>query len=277
MSFSYDAGSTTPNLAGLVEIGSIRINDGTFELLSAGGLLLGTPEFRSDAVPLAADHGAFPTTPFYGPLDIELTGQIRVPLVEDLWGAIDLLKQTFNLADKSLKTLTVNTSGWSAARQIGVSMRPVTITPPSSFDDHYAPKREFTVDLVAPDPRLYETTATATTVTTSTTVPNAGTMPTPFVVRFNGPQNNPRIDGPGGGTTNRLAIGLNIASGHWVEVNTYDPETGTMTAVDDLGANMMAKVTSATAREVEPGGSAWTKTNDSGSGSTVMTTRGAWA
>ena len=277
MTFSYDAGTSTPNLAGLVEIGTIRINDGTFELVAAEGLLLGSPEIRSDALPLPAAHGAWPTTPWYGPRDITLEGNIRTPLVEDLWGAIDLLKQTFNLADQGLKTLTVNTAGWTAARQIGVSMRTFNVISPSNFDDHTVGRRAFSVELVAPDPRLYEVTATSTTVTSSTTVPNAGTMPAPFVVRFNGPQTNPLIDGPGPALSNRVRCLATIASGHYIEVNTFDPTTGTMTAVDDTGANVMSEVSNATARVIEPGGSAWTKSNESGSGSTVMTTRGAWA
>ncbi|HWU21562.1 MAG TPA: hypothetical protein VN088_08555 [Nocardioides sp.] len=279
MSFAYDAGTSTPNIAGLVEVGPIRINDGTFELFAAHGLLLESADVRDAVTPFPYWHGGFAGAPFYGPLDISLEGQIKVPAVEDLWGAIDLLKQTFNLADPSLKTLTVNTAGWSAARQIAVRVSgPVQIeSPGSDLDSHWRRRRGFTVPLIAPDPRLYAVTETSVTVTTGTAVTNVGTMNAPFKVRFNGPLTNPKIDLAGTTGTDRLQLLTTLTAGHWVEINTYDPTTGTLTAVDDTGADRYADVSAATARELPVGASSWTASADSGTGTTVVTLRSAWA
>lgn len=281
MTFSYDAGTSTPNLAGLVEIGSIRINDGTFELTAARGLLLGSAAVRDSMVALPFDHGDSTGTPFYDLRDILLEGQIQVPVLDDLWAAIDLLNGELNLADSSLKTLTVNTAGWSAARQCDVRIAgPLEVESPGyDFDLHYRLRRTFTLPLVAPDPRLYSVTEHSQTISTNTSITNAGTMNTPITVRFNGPQTNPKLDLNGTSGSQRIRFTGVITSGHWVEVTTWP----TTQAVDDSGDDAYGPGTYGDgiswdrASVFPPGVSAWDASNDAGAGPTVVYWRDAWA
>lgn len=284
MTFSYDAGSSSPNLAGLVEIGSIRINDGTFELQSAIGLLWGSPGLRDSFFVLPNDHGAVAAAPFYSEREIVLNGEIVVPTVADLWGAIDLLNETFNLADSDLKTLTVNTSGWSASRQCDVRIAgEIDIPEPSDKNSHLSTRRRFSVPLAAPDPRLYSTTEHSQTITTGTSVINAGKMPCPIKVRFNGPQTDPDIDLTGTSGSDRIRFAGTIPSGHYVEVAAFAASATGVYAVDDTGVNAMGldsayggPVTAFTARSIPSGSSSWTASNTSGSGTTVLYWRDAW-
>lgn len=274
MSFSYAAGTSTPNLAGLVEVGSIRINDGTFQLLAAHGLLLGTASVRDGVTPSGSMDGGYPGVPRYNPRDILLEGQIRVPTVADLWGAFDLLNEAFNLEITAPRTLTVDTSGWANPRQIDVvPTDSVQIVSPADFSAHTISIREFSVHLIAPDPRLYDTTLQTVTVTTGTSLTNAGTASAPYIARFEGPQTGPITLTDPDGTT--IQVGT-VASGHWIEVNTRDPETGTLTAVDDTGASVVEQVTASRSTVVKPGTSSWSRTNGGGAGATKVKFRNAW-
>src|SRR4051794_15160513 len=262
MAFSYAAGTTTPNLAGLAEIGTIRINDGTYELHSCGRLIESAP-LRTGLATLPYDHGASTGTPLYTEFPFTIEGRLNVPVLADVWGAVDLLLQTFNL-DSGLQTLTLNTSGWSAARQMSVLVggQVQIIEPPELAK--LVPDRDFSVPLVAPDPRLYSVTQHSQTITTSTAVSNVGTASTPITVRFNGPQTNPKLDRAGTSGTQRIRFAGVITSGHWVEVTMWP----TTTAVDDLGNNMYGSnafgngVSSDSAPVLPVGSSSWTATND---------------
>lgn len=280
MSFTYRAGSSTPNLAGLAETSTVRISggndgtyDGTYELHSCGRLIA-SPPLRTGLATLPGDHGASSGTPLYTEFPFTIEGRLSVPVLADVWGAIDLLLQAFNL-DAGLQTLTLNTSGWSATRQISVLVDgPVTILEPLEMEK-LVPDRDFIIPLVAPDPRMYATSQTTTTVTTATAVTNAGTASTPITVRFTGPQTNPQIDGPGTAGTNRIKYTGTVASGHYVEVSANATGTG-VTALDDLSANVYSGLTAFTARKLAPGASSWTATNTSGAGATTVKFRSAW-
>lgn len=276
MTYSRSDGTSTPNLAGLVQLASgFRINDGTFVLTRCD--LFDSAPVRSGVRSLSSAHGGFTSASYYDFWPFVIEGYLTVPVLADVWAAKDDLKSHFNL-DAGLQTLTVNCSGWAATRQISAIVAgPIQFLEPVMLEKNL-PDRDFVIPLAAPDPRLYESSPTNTTVTTSTTIPNGGTTATPFVVRFNGPQTNPRIDLDSSSSgAQRIGVTAVIASGHYIEVNTYDSTTGTLTAVDDTGANALAYVSAATAKTVAAGGSAWTRTHDAGSGSTVVTTRGAWA
>lgn len=273
MSFTYAAGDSTPGLAGMASIGSIRINqNGTFEMWSCGRLTL-TPPRRNAVTTLPNAHGATVGTPLYTEFPFTIEGQLTVPTLSDIWAAYDLLFQTFH-TDAGLQVLTLNTSGWSAARQCTVELDgQITLLEPSMFAKQ-VPDRQFTIPLVAPDPRLYATSVTSTNVTTATTVTNNGTASSPITVRFNGARTNPQIDGPGTAGTNRIRVAATIASGDWIEV-TVDPVNG-VTALDNAGANRYADVTALTASVVPSGASSWTATSDSGAGTVTVKFRDAW-
>lgn len=274
MAFSYAAGTSTPGLAGLAEISGIRINQepGTF-VLTRCGRLVESPQIRSGVVPLPSDHGGYLGTSLYSPMPFSLEGYLTVPVLADIWGAIDLLNESFNL-DNGAQTLVLNTSGWSATRQISVILDgPIQIVEPTMLAKNL-PDRDFVIPLIAADPRLYATSLTTTAVTTATAVTNAGTVSTPFTVRFTGPLTNPKIDGPGTAGTNRIKYNDVIASGDWVEVST--DASGGITAVDNTGANVYAALTAFTARKLAPGASSWTGSADAGAGTYEIKFRSAW-
>lgn len=276
MSFSYDAGTSTPNRAGLVEVGSIRINDGTFQLLSAPGLLWGTPGVREGLADLSNDHGSYAGLPFYGAREFTLNGEISVPTVDDLWGAIDLLYETFNLAETGLKTLTLNTAGWSATRQIAARIDgEIEIAEPSDKNEHLSTRRRFSVPLVAPDPRIYSTTEHNATVTSGgTSLTNAGKIATPFRVRFNGAQTaNMVLSDPDGNT---ITVTASTTSGHYIEVQTRSSLSATATALDDLGVSKFADISDWSAASIAAGSGTWTATKAGGTGTTVIYWRDAW-
>lgn len=282
MSFTYRAGATTANLAGLVEIGSIRISgvsdgtyDGTFELHRLGGILDGSPPVRPAAFPLGSDHGDFAGTPFYEAREILIEGLLQVPTLADIWGAKDLLEQTFNLNSTALKTLTVKTSGWSAARQILVRISgPVSYVEPEGMAK-LLPERLFSVPLIAPDPRLYAVTQQDVTISGATSLTNNGTIGAPLIAQFIGPQTAPcRVTAPDG---SYIEYNANIASGRTIFVNTRDSTTGTTTVYDDLGATQYANLTKASAALIPSGTSSWTKSNGGGAGATHILFYDAWA
>lgn len=295
MAFAYVEGSSTPNLAGLVDIGTLDgtgatgirvsgVGGGTFELLSAIGLFWGSPGVSDSMFALPNDHGAAVGVPFYPEREIILNGKISVPVLDDLWGAIDLLYATFNLTDTSLKTLVADTTGWSATRQCAVRVAGEIVIPePPDLNGHLATKRLFSVPLAAPDPRLYSTTEHSQTITTATAVTNAGKMPCPIKVRFNGPQTNPKIDLAGTSGSCRIRFLGTVPSSHYVEVAAFAASSTGVYAVDDTGVNAMGTdssyggpITAFTARTVPKGSSSWTATNDSGAGTTVLMWRDAW-
>jgi hypothetical protein len=289
MAFTYLPGTTTPNLAGLIQttlmVGSdpFRINDGTFELLGAPGLLWGTPNVRSAVAELPSDDGGFAGLPFNGPREFILNGNLKVPTIADMWSAIDLLWQAFTLTDlatalPTLQLLTVNTSGWAHKRQIAARINgELSITPPADLDGHLALKRGFSVPMIAPDPWLYNADTLQAVTVTTTNLTNNGNRNTPFVVRFNGPRVDPHLDGPGLTGKQIKYIGT-IASGHWVEVGTNPAGDGTgLYAVDDSGADVFASLSAFTARVIPPGTTSWGTGSTSGSGNIVVSFRDAWA
>jgi hypothetical protein len=296
VSFTYRAGAalTSPNLAGGVEIGSIRINgvsdgtyDGTFELHRLGGVLDGSPDLRNAVGQLPSDDGGFAGLAFYNPRDVVLEGLLQVPTLSDVWGAVDLLKSTFNVVSlpgfsAPLLTLKVTTTGWSDPRFLQVRMAgPLSVIEPDGLTK-LVPERLFSVPLVAPDPLLYKgsgpsdgTTLQSVTVTT-TNLTNNGNANTPFVVRFNGARTNPQLIGPGL-TGKKITYTGVIASGHWVEVGTNPAGDGTgLYAVDDTGADVTANLSDFTARVIPPGTTSWGTTSSAGSGNIVVSFRDAW-
>lgn len=273
MAFSYDAGSSSPTLAGLVEFNSLRINDGSFKTHRVPPITDSAP-IRDSTFPLPSDHGGYlATQQFYDPWLFDIEGWVLTTSPDDIPGALDYLRGKFNL-DAGLQTLTVNARGWSAARQMTARIAGQIVVNEPDLTQKKVARRDFVIPLVAADPRLYATTLQSVTVDASESLTNDGTTATPFAVRFNGPQTNPKIDGPGSAGSNRIRYEGVIASGDWVEVST-DASNG-VSAVDNTGANVYGGLTAFTARTIAAGASTWSATNDSGAGTTVVKFRSAW-
>lgn len=276
MTFSYDAGSSSPTYAGLAEITNLRFNDGTFKSQHIPPITDSAP-IRDVTGSLPQDHGGFVGTRFYDPWPFDLEGWLYVTSSpNDVQAAIDYLRGKFSLK-AGLLTLTLNSRGWAASRQMSVYLNgPIIVEEPEVLLKK-VPTRNVTVPLVAPDPRLYSTgSANTATISTGggTAANNAGTADTPFSVTFNGPQTGPVVLTAPDGT--KISVDT-IASGHSVTVNTRDPSTGTPTAVTDTGANALASVNELSALVIPPGSASWVKSNGGGAGSTVMSWRDAWA
>jgi hypothetical protein len=290
MSFTYRAGGTTPNLEGLVEVGSIRINgtsdgtyDGTFELHGFAGVFDGQAPIRDYMSDLPNDHGGVPGLALNGPRVGLLEGQLSVPVLADIDGARDLLNQTFDL-DAGLQVYTLDRPGWSAKRQITAQVigDGVKVEQPPGLSK-LIPDRLFSVAVVAPDPRIYSVTEHTQTITTNTSITNAGIRSTPVKVRFNGPQTNPKIDLHGTSGSARIRFAGTITSGHYVEVNANAASEDGVYAIDDTGVNAMGTdsayggpISAFTLRKIPAGSSAYDATNDSGAGTTVVYWRDAW-
>lgn len=275
MSFAYSAGSATPGFGGLAEFSSLRICQGTYRPLSIPPLDQTMPlRTKSSPVPRG---GAFVDPPLPDAWAFDLTGFLWVPggdpTAGDTQAAIDYLRSKVN-AYQGWMTLTLNALSWPATRFMTVQVNGQVSAEDMEVERKKLPRRGFTIPLIAADPRIYSTLQTTTPITTSTAVVNAGTTPAPFTARFHGPQTDPELNGPGAG--NNLQYTGTIASGHYVDVVTVDPATGTMTATSDAGVNVFAAMTIDTATYVNPGTSHWTRSNTSGAGATEMLTRDAW-
>ena len=267
MPYSYNAGTTTPNLAGLVEFNGIRINDGTFELHHLGGLI-DSPPLRLPLSSLPSDHGGFLGNRLYDPLAINIEGKLLVADYTQIGPALDQLRGAFNL-DAGMQTLTVNYPGWANARQVTAGVAgPIVVDEPADMEKLVA-DRTFVIPMTAIDPRLYNVNSTTTTIATGTTVTNYGNASTPFVVQFTGAATNPSL------TTSAGAISMtySVASGHNVQINT-NPATSTGISALDGTTNVYGSVTTFTVYTIPPGTSTWSYT---GGGTCTVTFRDAWA
>jgi hypothetical protein len=278
MTWTYAAGTTTPTLAGLIEFNGARINDGSLRAGYFAGLL-DAPPVRDSSVALPSDHGASPGQPFYGARNMQIQGWVETTVADDLPLAMDYLRNAFNLY-AGLQELVVNCRGFTARRQtLARVVDAITFNDPG-LGFRRVPRRDFIIPMIAPDPLLYNADTLHSLTVTSTSLTNSGSMPTPFVVRFNGPLTNPALNGPGVGNIVKYT-GV-IASGHWVEVGTNPASVTGVYAVDDNGADVYGGTASTgisnfTARVIAPGSGTWVATADAGSGTTVVSFRDAWA
>lgn len=280
MAFSYSAGSATPGLTGLAELTTLagvsllRLNVGTVKSLSIPPLNLTMP-LRAKSTPVPRG-GSFADPPLPDEWAFDLNGLLDVTDPNDMQAAIDYIRSKVN-AYQGFMLLLLNAKGWTgspATRQMTVQVNGQVGATDVEIERKKVPRRGISIPLLAPDPRIYSTAQTTTAITTATNVTNAGTTPAPFTARFHGPQTDPILNGPGSG--NIIGYTGAIASGHYVDVNTVDPTTGTMTALLDGITDQFAFISADSANYVNPGTSAWTATRSSGAGATEMLTRDAY-
>lgn len=271
----YVAG-TGLDYSGVIEFPSglrLGTDDGTFRALIIPPLLQSAPlRLVQAALP---GHGSYVSDPKLDGWQFDVAGRFIVDTSAQIQAAIDYLRSKVN-RQLGWQTVTIQGDGWADPRQMTLRVAGQVSVDPRERGDMVTPSRDFTIPLVAIDPRQYETTETVTTITTATAVTNNGEEDAPFKVRFNSPVTDPRIDLAGTSGSQRIRYAGEIASGY-VEVNTYDPTTGTLTAVDSSGNNVLANITATTAKTLPPGASSWTKTVTSGAGAVEIRHRGAWA
>ena len=274
MAFTYNAGTTTPTLAGYALFNGLTVNDGTFKSQSLPPIMQNPPT-NPAVTSMDSDDGGFPGTQYLDFWAFDLEGWFYVPTgLWDVQGAVDKLLASFSI-QAGLQQLTLKGSGWTAKRQMlaRVAGQPIVTEP--ALQDKKVPVRQFVVPMVAPNPVRYnaDTLQAVNVASGGTTLTNNGTYPTRFVVRFNGARTNPALTGPGGLL---IRYGGTIASGHWVEVGVDPTVSGGVYCTDDTGANQYANLTALTARYIQPGSSTWTGTSDSGTGNITVSFRDAW-
>lgn len=275
--YTYDAGSTSPTLAGLAEHNGIRINDGTFKTSHLGGLV-DTPPIRAQVTDLAGDHGGLDGLALYGPRDITLEGWLRTSVADDVFAATDHLRSVFTLRDGTLLPLAFRQRGWAQTRFVMARVAgPVTFTEPDVTRKKVG-VRDFTVPLVAPDPLVYDwdtvKTADVPYSGSAVTLTNAGTVPAPFTVRFGGPFTGP-VTLTCSTTGKVLTYVGNAIAGAFLDIETY-PFT---TVTSDVGQNYYRWMGEQTLFAVPPGSSSWHvsgATGTSGASHVTVTWRDAW-
>jgi hypothetical protein len=278
VSFSYSAGTSSATLAGLAEIGGIRINDGTFISEHLAGII-DSPPVRTSVSDFPSDHGGFVGATYYGPREIELAGRIRVTSADDVPSARDYLKAAFTLTSPDISwALVVAMRGWATKRQCTVKLRgPITFEEPETVQ-RKVPYRDFTIPLIAADPYLYDAdnlrsidipmTGAATPIT------NAGTAPAYMVARFTGPWTT-------SATLTHTASGQHIIyTGGAIGGAYIDHSTApTPTVISNALVNLYAQVTDWTLFTIPPGTSNFTATataGTSGASKVTLIYRDAW-
>lgn len=286
MTYSRVAGTTNPTIAGYASFGSLPINDGTFKS-SFLEMIEGSPDIVTDIVELPNDDGGFDGYPLYGPWKFSIEGWIYVPVIDDIQAAINDLRSVFNLYT-GLGLLTFKSRGFSGTRQMTVRLADKIVITDPGLGRRKVRRRDFTLPLVAPDPRAYNADSEhsvdfASGATHDLT--NNGNYPTPFTVQFVGPLTNPQLDGPGPAGSNRIRLynsdGTDyvIASGHSVTVQTNPAAANGVTVLDETGASVYEHVDTRTAALIMPGTSSWTLTTTGGGADTGHATvkdRDAW-
>jgi len=274
-SYSYDAGSTTPTLTGLIEIPSvIRLNDGSFK--STKLPWEDSPPVRITGTAFPSLHGGLLSPAFFDIWTASIQGWLYVTSSPyDDAAAEDQLRQAFS-ATKGVQTVHSRMQGWATDRQYGVQTSgSIAFTPKHTY--RRVPTRDFVIPVDIPDPVGYDVTQQTEDIPmtgVNTAVTSAGSEDVGFTARFVGPFTNPTLTRVSDGTT--IALTLTLAAGHYVDVSTF----GMLTAVDDLAVSQFGAVTTRTATRIRPGTENWVASAASGTtgaSKVTFTWRDGWA
>lgn len=280
MTWSYNAGTTTPTFAGLVEVNGIRFNNGTYRT-QALPFLIDTPTLRTVASDLPSDHGGVLGPSFYGPREGPIDGWLSASSVEDVISAREYLKAAFaQVSPTAMSTLVYDSLGFSPKRQCAVRVAgPIVFEEPEIILKKVA-RRDFSIPLIVPDPLLYDA-VTVQSVTlpmdgTSHTLVGGGSMPAPFTARFTGPWTTAAnlIDNASGIA---ITLTMSLTAGHYVDVDLTD--ISDPKATDDTGASQFGAITVRSLRRVQPGSNSWKATataGTTGASQVTVTYRNAW-
>lgn len=273
MTWSYAAGSASSAaiLAGLCEFPSLRIGNGSFKSLEVPPVIESAP-LRFAVAPLPGD-GEYVSPPKLAAWQFTIQGWFYAPGPFDTQTAIDYLMSKVNVG-LGWQTVYFDASGWTDQRQMTLMVAgQVAVTEPEK-QSKKVPQRVFAIPVIAADPRRYGKTPMTTTITTGgVSLTNGGNYETPLTVVFTGPlTSNPNVSRGGA----NLGLNTTLAGGETVTVNTYDPTTGTLTAVDQAGDNAMGLLDASGLRVLPKGAHTFTRTG-TGSGTIQITTRDAYA
>lgn len=180
---------------GLVEYGGVRIHDGSFVLEAVGGLT-DTPETRQTLTDRAQDHGGFISGSFYSPRIVTVEGYTQTEYLDQLWPAMDLLRQAFGLPGAQiLREAQFLMPGWTTRRRLLVRPYGPLAVEQLGGSDARKPFRRWQAAIVAPYP-LIEGIAEKVVeglLGGSMTPTNDGNYPAHLRWEVDGPATNPRL------------------------------------------------------------------------------------
>jgi len=278
-----DNGSTTPTIAGFCAFGGFQINDGTAKSANLG-MLTGSPPIIDVVNDLPSDDGGLDGIPIYGAWRFTIDGWLYVSAVDLIQSAINDLRSVFNIA-AGTQLLTFKARDFNETRQMLVRVNGQIVINDPGPGQRKISRRDFTIPLLATDPRAYDADTLRSqsfTVGSTHALVNNGNYSTPITVQFIGPLTDPYIDGPGTAGTNRIALANQdgspyvIGSGVSVTVTTNPAAPGGVTALNNSGVSVYAKVATRSASVIIPGSNNWTLHASAGSGTAVVTSRDAW-
>jgi hypothetical protein len=218
MPYTYSAGSATPVAAGMVEYGTIRINDGTFITNSILGLRE-PPTIRRALTALGAVHGEFASGAQYGSrlVAVDLTAQQAEGDIGDCYQAIDALQEPFMANPSAIVPVYFTDKGWTGRRFINALLENLSIENPEQGRTK-TPWRSVLMQLRAADPRIYSETLRTLQAAPAASValPNVGNLSAPPVMDFYGPFTTLRATRPDGKFTE---IASALPNGEYVRVD----------------------------------------------------------
>lgn len=183
---------------------------------------LGTPPPRSNRPNRSRRHGTYDLTTFYGPrtlsCDLWVTSDpdIGVNDWESFWTAFDALTAALGYGTPT-KQLTFRRMGLSYDEFCYVTVEGA-IEPEWPWPRH--PLCKFPFEVVAKDPRLYQSTLQTHTSASGGVVNNAGNFNTSPLIRFIGPGTNPSITNSTLSTENIIDITYTMGGGDEIEIDT---------------------------------------------------------
>jgi hypothetical protein len=266
MSFSYSAGTATPGYGGLVDFPSLRINQGTYKPLAIPPLTQ-TPPPRFVTTPVPRGGGNVSTVS----LDawaFNIDGYFDVVDPADVQAAIDYLKSKINTF-KGAIGITLNAGGWTDTRTMTVYVGGQVTFEEPQINLKKAPRRNFSIPLIAADPLQYGSTQVVTSVTTSTSVPNAGDASIPYIVHFDGPVTTYIEVNDGLG--NKVRLDYAIPLGKMAEISTRDGSI-----VTDTGVDLYQYLTISSSMRYLPAGGKTMNTANGGAGTASVKAYPGW-
>lgn len=282
MTFSYAAGSATPDYSGLFEIPakSLRIcNVGTGSPLVLPSFkplvippLISTCPIRYNMTPIPRG-GASVAEPAVDSWQFDIRTWFFSDDVDDIWGAFDYLCDVVCVANGWMGA-ELNAPTWTDVRTMTVRKGGQVTMNETDKGEMGAGYREFTLPFIAADPIKYAKTQTSTVITSGTTVTNAGNAKVPYLVRFDGGASGVtdhiQIDGPSGDKT--VLLDYALPAGKFIEINTRDGSYLTDTGVD---MNPYIAV-GADVRLLAPDGNSFTKSSGGGTGVATVKHYSGW-
>lgn len=275
MAYSYDAGTTTPTLTGLLEIpGVLRINDGTFK--SSKLPFEDSPPVRVTATPYPSIHGGTLGPAFFDIWSASIQGWLYVTSSPyDDAAAEDQLRQAFS-ASKGVQTVQARMQGWATDRQYGIQTAgSIAFTPRHTY--RRVPTRDFVIPVDVPDPIGYDITQQTLDVpmtNVNTAVTSNGSEDVPFTAAFVGPFTDAVLTRVADGAA--IEILGSFTAGQVVTVSTFGP----ITATRDDGSNQFGQINNRTGDRIRPGTENWTASAASGTtaaSKVTFTWRDGWA